>query len=63
MVDSCEFAENIDTARAERARARAERELDRMRAARADETTFKLEEAALHRAVVRIQVASRQRSL
>jgi F-type H+-transporting ATPase subunit epsilon len=59
MVDSCEFARDIDTARAERARVRAEHELDRLRQAEADEHVFRLEEAALHRALVRLQVAKR----
>jgi F-type H+-transporting ATPase subunit epsilon len=59
MVDSCEFAESIDAARAERARARAERELERLRAGHAEEHLFKLEEAALHRAIIRLQVKNR----
>jgi F-type H+-transporting ATPase subunit epsilon len=59
MVDSCEFAADIDAARAERARARAERELESLRASAHEESSFRLEEAALHRALVRLQVASK----
>jgi F-type H+-transporting ATPase subunit epsilon len=60
LVDSCEFASDIDEARAERARARAERELERLRQSRSEEHGFKLEEAALQRAVVRIQVSKKR---
>jgi F-type H+-transporting ATPase subunit epsilon len=63
MVDSCEFANDIDAARAERARARAERELERMRQSRADEHVFRLEEAALERALIRLQVSKKQRPI
>jgi F-type H+-transporting ATPase subunit epsilon len=59
MVDTCEFATDVDLSRAERAKARAERELERLRQGRMDEVTFKLEEAALYRAVIRIQVAGK----
>ncbi len=62
MVDSCEFASDIDTARAERAKARAERELDRLRQAQEEAQSFRLQEAALQRALVRIQVAGRHAS-
>jgi len=60
LVDSCEFAPDIDEARAEHARARAERELETLRNAREAEHNFKLEEAALQRAVVRIQVSRKK---
>jgi F-type H+-transporting ATPase subunit epsilon len=60
LVDSCEFASDIDEARAERARARAERELERLRRSEADAHMFKVEEAALHRALVRLQVAKKR---
>jgi F-type H+-transporting ATPase subunit epsilon len=59
MVDTCEFANDIDVARAERARARAEREIERLRAAHAEEVSFQIEEAALFRAIIRIQVSKR----
>ncbi|MEB2345284.1 MAG: ATP synthase F1 subunit epsilon [Deltaproteobacteria bacterium] len=60
LVDTCEFAPDIDEARAERARARAERELDRLRQDRSEALDFKLEEAALQRAVIRIQVSKKR---
>jgi F-type H+-transporting ATPase subunit epsilon len=60
LVDSCEFAADIDEARAERARARAERELERHRAARDEEFNFRVEEAALQRAIIRIQVSKKK---
>lgn len=63
MVDSCEFAADIDTARAERAKARAEREIERLRAAQAEDHSYRLQEAALQRALVRIQVAAKQRPI
>jgi len=62
MVDSCEFGPDIDVARAERAKARAEREIERLRATHADEVHFKIEEGALIRAVVRLQVARKTHS-
>lgn len=60
LVDTCEFADDIDEARAERARARAERELERLRAAREEEFKFRVEEAALQRAIIRIQVSKKK---
>jgi F-type H+-transporting ATPase subunit epsilon len=63
MVDSCEFATDIDTARAERAKARAEREIERLRAGHEEEVAFRLEEAALQRALIRIQVAKKHRPI
>lgn len=63
MVDSCEFAQDIDTARAERAKARAERELEHLRAAQSEEHSFRMQEAALQRALVRIQVAAKHRPI
>lgn len=60
LVDACELAEDIDVARAERARARAERAIEAAKAGREDEAKLHLYEAALQRAVVRLQV-SKQR--
>lgn len=60
MVDSCEFAADIDAARAERARADAERELTRLKREQAEEASFRLQEAALQRALVRLQVAMKR---
>ena len=59
MVGTCEFADEIDAARAERARARAERELEELRASHADANNFLIEERALQRALIRIQIASK----
>ena len=59
MVDACDFAPNIDKARAERAKARAERELAHFEVSEEEEANFRLAEAALQRAIVRIQVAGR----
>jgi len=63
MVDTCEFADDIDTARAERARARAEHEMELLKARAQEDRDYKLEEAALHRALIRLQVAAKQRSI
>jgi len=60
LVDSCEFAGDIDEARAERARAIAERDIERFRNTREAEHDFKLAEAALERAIVRIQVSKKK---
>lgn len=59
MVDSCEFAADIDAARAERAKARAEREIEQLKASHAEQKSFALQEHALQRAIIRIQVASK----
>lgn len=59
MVDSCEFAGDIDAARAERAKARAEREIEQLKASHAETNNFLVEERALQRALIRIQVASK----
>jgi F-type H+-transporting ATPase subunit epsilon len=63
MVDSCEFAGDIDTARAERARARAAHEIELIRARAQEDRNYKLEEAALHRALIRLQVAAKHRAI
>ena len=60
LVDSCEFAADIDEARAERARTRAEQHLEHKQAARDEEFNFRVEEAALQRAVIRIQVSKKK---
>jgi F-type H+-transporting ATPase subunit epsilon len=61
LAETCELAERIDVARAERARERAERELARMREIGENEQRWRLQEAALERALVRIQAAARGR--
>jgi F-type H+-transporting ATPase subunit epsilon len=57
LAPAAEFASEIDTARAERARERAEQ---RMAEVSREEKEFNLAEAALHRALVRLQVASKE---
>jgi len=57
MAETCELAHDIDLARAERARARAEHALTSLRDNQHEEHLFKLEEAALLRASNRISVA------
>ncbi len=59
MVETCELARNIDLARAERARARAEGALEQLRRTEDEERRFQLERAALSRAVTRLAVARR----
>jgi F-type H+-transporting ATPase subunit epsilon len=58
LAETCELAADIDVARAERARERAEGALGRLSQANAEEAEFKLHQAALSRAVVRIQAAA-----
>lgn len=61
MVDAAEFAADIDTARAERAKARAEREIEAAKASHAEEASYRLAEYALQRALIRLQVATKGR--
>ena len=61
LAETCELAERIDAARAERARERAERELGSLRESGAEDQRSRLEQAALARALVRIQTAARAR--
>ncbi len=61
MVDSCEFAVDIDTARADHAKAQAEREIEQAKRNHAEEASYRLAEAALQRALVRIQVSAKSR--
>lgn len=60
LVDTCEFAPDIDEARAERARTRAEQELEQKKTAHDEAFNFRVEEAALQRAVIRIQVSKKK---
>jgi len=61
MVDTCELAEEIDVARAERARARAEEALARLHEGTPEsDSNFRHAQAALQRALVRLQVAARR---
>lgn len=61
MVETCELAEDIDVARAERARERAERSLAELGGAPDEDRTFLTLQAALQRAVTRISAAERAR--
>jgi len=56
-AEACELASNIDVARAERARERAERELAASERVHHEEAVVRLTAAALQRAIVRIAVA------
>ena len=57
MVDTCELGSDIDVARAERAKVRAEQALVAARQSAHDESLFRREEAALRRAINRISTA------
>jgi F-type H+-transporting ATPase subunit epsilon len=63
MADTCELANDIDVARAERAKASAEAELATVRQGHADEASFKVQEGALQRALIRLQVAAKTHSI
>ena len=63
MVETCEFGSSIDIARAERAKARAEAALAATRQSVHDENLYRIEEAALRRAINRISVAKDARNL
>jgi len=63
MVDTCEFAADIDSARAERARARAQHEIELLRARAQEDRDYKLTEGALQRALIRIQVAAKHHAI
>jgi F-type H+-transporting ATPase subunit epsilon len=58
-AEACELASNIDVARAERARERAERELAAAERVHHEEAVVRLASAAMQRAIVRIAVAKR----
>ena len=60
LVETCELAEEIDVPRAEAARDRARSELDKLSPDQAEEHSFRMQEQALQRALVRLQVASRK---
>ena len=57
LAPAAEFATEIDTGRAQRARERAERQMAELSR---EEKEFRLAEAALHRALVRLQVAGKE---
>ncbi len=60
LADACELSDQIDVARAERAKQRAERELAALKAAETEAAHFKMQQGALSRAVNRIAVAGRR---
>ena len=60
LADTCELSDQIDVARAERAKARAERELAALKAAETEAARFKIQQGAISRAVNRIAVAGRR---
>ena len=57
LAPAAEFAAEIDTGRAQRARERAERQVAELNR---EEKEFRVAEAALHRALVRLQVAGKE---
>jgi F-type H+-transporting ATPase subunit epsilon len=57
LAPAAEFAPEIDTARAQRAKERAERSMGELNR---EERAFALAEAALQRALARLQVASKE---
>jgi len=59
MVETCELAEDIDVARAEAARDRARAELDKLSPGAAEERSYRLQQQALQRALIRLQAAGR----
>jgi F-type H+-transporting ATPase subunit epsilon len=56
LVDSAEFAEEIDLDRAKKAMAKSE---EKIKALAPDDTDYKAMEAALQRALIRMQVAAK----
>jgi len=61
LADTCELASSIDLARAKRAKERAEQALAKLSQNEEERAKFISQEAALHRALIRIQVASTSR--
>jgi F-type H+-transporting ATPase subunit epsilon len=59
MVDTCELATDIDVARAERARERAQREVEALQGQDGEEIRFRVAQAAVERALTRIRVGGR----
>jgi F-type H+-transporting ATPase subunit epsilon len=62
LVGSCEFAHQIDVERAELARARAQQQLESMRATAEGEEIYQEYQEAFSRAVTRVTVARGSRS-
>lgn len=63
LVETCELGSSIDIARAERAKARAEAALTAARQSTHEDQLYRIEEAALRRALNRISVARDDRHL
>ena len=59
LADTCELDASIDVARAKRAQERAEKRLRELSQQEAERDQFLAQQAALHRAIIRIQVAER----
>ena len=60
MAETFELAEDIDLARAQAARASAERSIEEIRESEVAEGRLRVYELALQRAIIRIQVAGRR---
>lgn len=61
LVDTCELAEEIDLPRAEAARDRARDALGKLPPNEREVASYQVQERALQRAIIRIQVASKSR--
>jgi F-type H+-transporting ATPase subunit epsilon len=59
MVSSCEWADEIDVERAERARERAKAELEQMRGTEEGEAAYRQFQEAYSRAVARVSVSEK----
>lgn len=59
LVDTCELSDGIDLTRAEAARDRAQQELSKLSPNDAEEASYQIQERALQRALIRIQVAGK----
>jgi len=60
LAPAAEFGSEIDAARAQRAKERAEKQMAEANREERDEKDFELAEVALKRALVRLQVASKE---
>jgi F-type H+-transporting ATPase subunit epsilon len=61
LAETCELAQEIDVARAQRAEREAKAELERLRMESAEEHDFRIWESALQRAIIRIQTSTHVR--
>ena len=61
LAETCELAQEIDLARAQRAEREARAEIERLRMSNAEEHEFRLWENALQRAIIRIQTSGKAR--